>query len=645
MRIQSLEFTSYLFIGIFSKIFAETLTKVEYSLASSEQAAGHRLSWVIAAGIVGADIGTSVFYGTGILFPIVGYLAPVFVLTTCLMMWLFKATYQEGLAMSPYNGGAYSMILRSLGRRVAVFAGALTFVSYLATAAVSSLSGAKYLGSLSASSMSASNVVLLSFIPIVLFGLLNTKGIKEPAKLVTAIAGFHFFLLMIMVVWGFGFLIFNISEIDFSKLNNLNPMGGELSWPLILYGFSAAFLGITGFESAAQIVEELETPTLVTVSKLYKAVVILVSLTAPFISFLCLILLTQDQVVNNLETLLSLLASKLGGKFLLTVIVTDATLTLFAATNTAFVGFIGLATTMAKQGNLPSPLLFRVAHKYPNIQGYPMIALPFMVVAMMMSAFVAGEVEIVAKVYEIAFLGVMVSFCAGVVLMRNRSIRKGTPSEFLTKYVFEIQGRVIPVIPLVSGLILGLATLTVFSHAKPDVLLMLETLLGITLLGMAYYRWGVLETRLESRHDLRLGLGKFSKVMDLPSDLPTYVLCAGGTGARQLIAKTIKSVCRKKKNGPFELVVFHAEEGKDPEGFFFELLQRVISQQIAPSFTDKDLILTVKIMPGSLEEGLHTMKRTVNIASLIFGSGRNKEATQKVADQIRDELELDVLLV
>ena len=34
------------------------------------------LNWFIAAGIVGADIGTSVFYSTGILFPIVGYLAP-----------------------------------------------------------------------------------------------------------------------------------------------------------------------------------------------------------------------------------------------------------------------------------------------------------------------------------------------------------------------------------------------------------------------------------------------------------------------------------------------------------------------------------------------------------------------------------------
>ncbi|MDE0092536.1 MAG: hypothetical protein OXN83_04550, partial [Oligoflexia bacterium] len=98
------------------------------------------LNWFISAGIVGADIGTSVFYSTGILFPIVGYLAPLFILITCLAMWIFKKTYEEGLAMSPRNGGAYSMILRTLGRWVAVVAGAFSFVSYLGTGAVSSLS-------------------------------------------------------------------------------------------------------------------------------------------------------------------------------------------------------------------------------------------------------------------------------------------------------------------------------------------------------------------------------------------------------------------------------------------------------------------------------------------------------------------------
>lgn len=601
---------------------------------------GTGLNWVIAAGIVGADIGTSIFYGTGILFPIVGYLAPVFVLTTCLMMWVFKRTYEEGLALSPYNGGAYSMILRSVGRRAAVLAGALTFVSYLATAAVSSLSGGFYVTSLVEGGMSGTVVVLLSFIPLVLFGLLNTRGIKEPAKLVTVIAGAHFFLMIIMVIWGFGYLALNFSDIDFSKLNNLTP-SGELTLPMLAYGFAAAFLGITGFESAAQIVEELEQPTLKTVQMLYKAVVILVSVTAPFISFLCLILMTPEEVNGNLNYLLSGLADKLGGRVLLTVVVIDATLTLFAATNTAFVGFIGLATTMAKQGNLPSFLLYRLAHKYPTIQGYPLIALPFMVVGMGMSAMVAGELEIAAKVYEISFLGVMVSFCVGVVLMRNRDMRRDTPNKYLSQTVLKVKDRLIPIPPLFSGIVLALAVAILFLNASTDAMLMLESLLGITLLLMAYYRWGVLENRLESRHDLRLGMGKFANSVDLPEELPRYVLCAGGTGARRLVNKALKHLITNTE-GPFELVVFHAEEGKDPEGFFYSLLQRVVSQQIAPVYANNDLVLTVKILPGSLSEGLQTLKKTINFQTLLFGSGRDPKVAKQIADDITHELEVNV---
>ncbi len=600
------------------------------------------LNWVIAAGVVGADIGTSIFYGTGILFPIVGYLAPLFVLTTCLMMWLFKRTYEEGLALSPYNGGAYSMILRTIGRRFAVLAGTLTFVSYLATASVSALSGGFYLKSLFVGFESNQAVVLLSFIPIILFGLLNSRGIKEPAKLVTVIAGFHFFLLIIMAIWGLAYIGFNYEQIDFDKFSKLTP-SGEISFFTIIYGFSAAFLGITGFESAAQIVEELEQPALHTVRKLYKTVIILVSITAPIISLLCLLILSQEQIEGNLHSLLSVLASTLGGKFLLTVIVIDATLTLFAAVNTSFVGFIGLATTMAKQGNLPPVLLYRVAHKYPSIQGYPVIAIPFAIVAMFMSAAVAGALDIAAKVYEIAFLGVMVSFCIGVVLMRNMPIRIGTPKDFLSNWTLNTGKRVIPVVPLVSGIILLTATLTLLIKADENVKLMLTVLFSGILILKAYYRWGVLEKRLVSHNDLRLGIGKFDSITEIPEDLPKFVLCAGGTGARRLINKCLRFMFKHRSGStqPFELLIFHAENNKDPNGFFFEQLIRVVSQQIAPIY-HQDMVLSVKILPGTLNEGLQTLKQSINIEEIFIGHSKNTKEDDQFCAQLERELEIKV---
>ena len=312
-----------------------------------------QLSWFIAAGIVGADIGTSVFYSTGILFPIVGYFAPLFVLSTCLAMWVFKRTYEEGLAMSPRNGGAYSMILRAMGRRTSVAAGALTFVSYLATAAVSSLSGSYYICSLFSPHISLSTVVLIAFIPVLFFGALNTKGIKEPAKIVTGIASFHFVFLFVIGLWGLIYLIINFQDLNMAKFLTVFEGDKKITFPLLAYGFASAFLGITGFESAAQIIESMKQPQIKTLEKLYKTVILAVSFTAPLISFTCLALLTPEEVDQNINHLLSGLTYKLGGTPLKTLLVINAGLTLFAATNTALVGFVGLATTMAKNGNLP----------------------------------------------------------------------------------------------------------------------------------------------------------------------------------------------------------------------------------------------------------------------------------------------------
>ena len=604
------------------------------------------LSWLIAAGVVGADIGTSVFYGTGILYPIVGYFAPLFVLIACLAMWIFKRTYEEGLAMSPYNGGAYSMILRSIGKQSAVFAGALTFVSYLATAAVSSLSGAFYMSSLFEGGLDSSYVVRISFIPVILFGLLNIKGIKEPAKIVTGVAIAHFALLMLISLWGLIYILFHWSDIQFSKFADFSAYPQQLTWATLAYGFSAAFLGITGFESAAQIVETLERPTLLTVRKLYKVVIIMVSVTAPVISLMCLTILTPEEVTGNIDYLLSGLAEKIGGRFLLVIIVIDATLTLFAATNTAFIGFIGLAATMAKNGNLPQICLKRLSHIIPPLQGYPVIVFSFMIIVMVISSMVAGEVDIAAKVYEVAFLGVMVSFALGVMLMRNKGFRKSTPLKYLSSSVLKVGPKIkIPVPPLLTSLILMFAVWTLVTHASSDVLFMLTFLLAITVTLMAYYRWGVLENRLETHTDLRLGLGHFMQNMDdMPVTLPKHILCISEHRVRRLISKTL-SFIEEKHPGPFELILFYAEDEDSSHRLFHEVLQRVVSQQIAPIYKHQDIIMTVKILPGNLLEGLRTLKETIEPQAIYFGVGRDTEHSQQLQSFISKEMEFPITTI
>lgn len=595
------------------------------------------LNWWMAAGIVGADIGTSVFYSTGVIMPSVGFAAPLVILFVCLMMWFFKSTYEEGCSVSPFNGGAYIMVLQTVGKRLAMFVGALTILSYLATAAVSALSGAYYLDSFdNMMDWSTGNILLVSLIPVVLFGLANIKGIKEPAFLVFFVALGHFLLLLYLDIYGL-ILAFE-RQVDFSIAFKSLPTISPLN---MLHGCAAAFLGITGFESAAQIVEQLKTPTWRTLKKVYLAIVLLVGVTAPLTSYLVIVLLNQQQLDLYKDNLLSGLAYVEGGQTLLQILVFDACLTLFCAVNTAYVGCIGLCTTMAKQGNLPAFMLRRWDNKIPSLQGYPYIVLSFMVVTAFMIFVLPGKVQDLGQVYGMAFLAVMASFCVGVIMLRFRMPIKVARAPYKTRFTFRFKNVDIPLPPVIGLFVLVTAEIVLILSAHDARPLGIQILLAILLI-MCFYRLGLLESRLRNLPDLRLGLGKFSTMTELPDYLPTYVLCTAGAKARNLAHSLIR-LLEREEPGPKEIILYHAEEESARRGIMYELLQRVVSQQIAPSFRHHDVILTVKILPETLVDGLIYMKRVHPFMKVFIGTGTDSEQAEKYAQELENNLGVPVI--
>ncbi len=630
------------------------MTQSEPSLASGEpskqnspsgpptaKAAQHHhgdalLAWWLAAAIVGADIGTSVFYTTGVIMPMVGFAAPFIILVVCLLMWVFKATYEEGCAVSPFNGGAYIMVLQTVGKRFAIVVGALTILSYLATAAVSALSGAYYIDSIdNIMNWPVSNIVFAAIAPVIVFGLLNIVGIKEPAMIVFFIAMFHFCLLLYLDVKGL--IMAYERHIDLTRfthsLTTVTPAH-------FVHGFAAAFLGITGFESAAQIVEQLKTPTWKTLKYIYLSVVVLVGITAPITSFLCLGLLDAGQLNDFKNSLLSGLAFVEGGKPLLFVLVVDAALMLFAAVNTAYVGCIGLCTTMAKQGNLPAFFLRRWAHKYPFMQGYPYVCFMFMAICALMIVLLPGQVDNLGQVYGMAFLAVMCSFCFGVLMLRIKMPLKVERSPYKTKWTFPFKGYHLPIPPAIGLVTLLFCEIVLLFSAEGARGLGFQ-ILGVILIVMCFYRMGVLEGRLRELPDLRLGMGKFASMEEIPENLPIYVLCTGGAKARSLATMLIK-LLEREEPGPKEIVIFHAEEESARRGMMHELLQRVVSQQIGPSFKNHDIVLTTKILPDTLVDGLIYLKKAHPFKKVFIGTGTDPETAERYARDLESNLGVPV---
>ncbi len=595
------------------------------------------LNWWLAAGIVGADIGTSVFYSTGILFPLVGFAAPFFIIIVVLAMWLFKITYQEGCSVNPLNGGAYAMVLSTVGRRSGLAIGSLTILSYLATAVVSALAGAFYVSSLWGGNWPAWQIFLVAVIPIVGFAILNLFGLKESAKLVFVIAAFHFMLLLVMDAWGL-YLAFTQG----AEWSRLWQGIGELQPHMLLIGFAAAFLGITGFESAAQIVEEIEEPISVSIRKIYLTIVLLVSITAPLSSILSLVLLSDAQIQQYKHNFLSGLALVEGGQVGLYILVINATFVLFAAVNTAYAGATGLMTTMGQQGNLPTIVLKRWVDKNPRFKGYPFVALPFMVVCIAMLAIFPNSVDRLGEVYGMAFLGVMIAYCAGVVLIRLRHPAKIARSPYLSSWVMPWGDRKIPIAALLGLVILLLAEIVLLltsTHARD---LGAQLFLAV-LLVMAFYRMGQVEGRMIQLPDLRLGMGKLRGERDLPEDLPRLVICVAYVDPVRLVNLLSYMLKKHAASGPIEIVIFHAQT-KDEPLEIFEEVQRVISQQLEefPLFTQKDFILTVKILPGNLLEVLPEYFKIHPFTTAYVGTGRDPLQSERLREHLSIEIDLNV---
>lgn len=182
----------------------------------------------------------------------------------------------------------------------------------------------------------------------------------------------------------------------------------------LFFGFSAAMLGISGFESSANYVEEQKAGVF---PKTLRNMWIVVSIFNPLIAFLALALIPQEVVNNNQDALLSFLGQTSGGNWLSLLIGVDAALVLSGAVLTSYVGVGGLMERMALDRILPSFLLKRNKRRSPYF-----IFILFFALCTSILLVTGGNLAELAGVYTIAFLLVMVLFGIGNLLLKiNRN--------------------------------------------------------------------------------------------------------------------------------------------------------------------------------------------------------------------------------
>ena len=426
----------------------------------------HMLGQLPATAICGNDITSSCLYVSALSIIYAGKWAPVSLLMVAGVLYLYRSIYAEVVGALPLNGGAYNALLNTTSKSRASIAACLTILSYMATAVISASEAMHYVHSF----WKGIPIIPATAALLAVFMVLTIIGITESAIVAVVIFITHLVTLTLLLVLGVSFILTHGPAILLENLQSSPP--GGLGTALV-FGFAAAMLGVSGFESSANFVEEQAEGVF---PKTLRNMWIAVTVFNPTMALLALALLPIAQVDQHQEALLSYMGQISGGPWLSWLISIDAALVLSGAVLTSYVGVNGLILRMTLDRCLPQMLL------KTNRRGtFHRIIIAFFLLAVSVLLITGGELKALAGVYTLSFLSVMALFGLGNILLKLK--RKRLPRPSRAGWVTVIIGIIAVLIALVSNAVMNPPYLRVFlNYFVPSMLIIMIMLSRITLL-------------------------------------------------------------------------------------------------------------------------------------------------------------------
>ncbi|CAM0135491.1 hypothetical protein VKS41_005136 [Umbelopsis sp. WA50703] len=369
-----------------------------------------------ATSISGNDLIASVLYSLGPCVVQAGQYAPISMALIALLMYPAKKVLTEVSTALPLNGGIYSAMLNSSSKWLAGVVASILILDYLATCVVSASSAASYL---------AAEILLPSHLPpfalsiiiMVAFAAIAFLGIQESSTVALVIFLIHLITLLGVMVtsivrWGeIG------NETLIANWNHPYP-DGVSAVRMIFNGFCIGLLGVTGFETAGNFIEELKPSDFPKVMR--NMFGFLTILNAP-ITLLATVLVPIDELKANPAVAVSILGQYAAGgsRWLRLWIMVDAVIVLCAGVLTGFIAAIGLIERMAGDRIIPS--LFLIRNKYTGSAQY--IILAFLVLNVTLYSIVRGDTTSLSGVFAVAFLAVLLMFSVLNILIKYKRNR------------------------------------------------------------------------------------------------------------------------------------------------------------------------------------------------------------------------------
>ncbi|MEO8264720.1 MAG: APC family permease [Ilumatobacteraceae bacterium] len=341
---------------------------------SSEEQEHQRLRKLIALPIFASDAISSTAYATDEILVVLllqasigahafRLLIPIAIIV-CVLMVIVVLSYRQTIHAYPSGGGAYVVSRENLGEVPSLVAGASLLVDYILTVAVSVAGGV--LAIRTATGFDTKYTVPICLLCVLVMTVVNLRGVKESGSAFAGPTYFYILMLVILLVTGlYRVFVQHLGPIPASLLSKdaieISKQAKNLAFLMLLRGFSSGAVALSGVEAVSNGVPSFKKPesknaaaTLVWMGSIlgvcFLGVSVLASRLKPF---------RGEADGNGLGLMAEHIYGGKGLMFWLTMVATFSILIL--AANTAYAGFPGLASIIARDGFLPRQFFNRGA--------------------------------------------------------------------------------------------------------------------------------------------------------------------------------------------------------------------------------------------------------------------------------------------
>lgn len=503
------------------------------------------ISFWRAAAVVLCDLASTAYYIGGIAENVIGKSAPWFILAVMLFSYTIRAVYMESCCMF-VRGGVYRVVKEAMGGLLAKFSVSSIIFDYVLTGPISAVSAGQYLAGLLNNIFPylrvdwyiPTNAFAVAFAVLVTlyFWRKNVMGIEESSDKSLRIMMITTVMLVVMAVWG-GYTIYvrglrlppfelHLSDHSLGWLKEIDWVKAS-TFMAIAVAFGHSLLGMSGWESMAQVFRELEAPK---VKNLKRATLLIFSysliLTTMSAFFAVMIIPDAIRTVKYSDNLLGGIAMWVEGPFYAQLgfqafVVIVGCLILSGAVNTAIIGCNGILNRLAEDGVLAD--WFREIHpRYGTT--YRMIN--FVVLLQIVTILACrGNVFILGEAYA---FGVIWSFVFKTLSILVLRFKDKTPREWKVPMNLVVGQTEIPLgLGIIFLILLGVGIVNLYTKPLATVSGFSFTVLFFMVIAGSEY----IKARQAAKEDVHLEKFNLRREQDLTAEVagvgkPNRVLVA-----------------------------------------------------------------------------------------------------------------------